>query len=180
MCLVPLVFLLLPASGLLLFLQSPAYMLHQVEGHVRDRFRPFFNKRFYDGHEALTKGQTLVVNLPLVWGLNLGALCAGMAWGYGHGLAAPYFMLVNAITHIAAWIRLRVCNPGLASAVLLLAPVSIATIWAIALVPGVSASQHLVGLGLGSGIHAVIFGLATRRYRALRAARPSQPAPLSS
>jgi hypothetical protein len=109
--LAPLLERTLPAALLLLFLHTPGYMIHQVEEHRGDRLRTFVNGRLFGGLNVLTVGDVLVVNLPLVWGLNLGALYAGYYWGAGYGLVAPYAMLVNAVIHFVTGARLR-AYPG--------------------------------------------------------------------
>src|ERR1700754_3373230 len=78
----------------LIFLHSPVYMLHQVEEHTDDRFRTFTNRKIFGGRDALSVTDVLFINLPLVWGLTLGALYAAFACGPGVGLIAPYAMLV--------------------------------------------------------------------------------------
>jgi hypothetical protein len=140
----------------LIFLCSPAYMIHQVEEHTKDRFRRFFNQRLFGGREALTVADVLVVNLPLVWGLNLAALYAALAWGDGHGLVAPYALIVNALVHIAAAVRLRIYNPGLVTAVLLFIPLGAVSIVVIGREPGVGLGYHLAALAIAVLLHVAI------------------------
>ncbi|WP_035485948.1 HXXEE domain-containing protein [Geminicoccus roseus] len=170
LCLVPFLMTFLPVGFLLLYLHTPGYMIHQVEEHQGDRFRRFVNERMFKGLEALRTVDVLVVNLPLVWGLNLGSLYAAVIWGTGYGLAAPYAMLINAITHVAAAVRLKRYNPGVVSSVLVFTPLSITTIWTAAHLPDVTISQHLAALGLAAAIHALILAQAVRQYRRQQAA----------
>lgn len=135
---------------LLIFLASPAYMLHQVEEHQGDRFRRFVNRMF--GCEVLTVRAVLVINLPGVWGVNLAALYAAAFAAPGDGLAAPYLMLVNAAAHAGAALRLRCYNPGLVTALCVLAPLGAAT---LALCPA-SLPQQAAGLVIAVAIHAAI------------------------
>ena len=76
LALLPLMLAAFEPALVLIFLHSPAYMLHQVEEHADDRFRAFVNQRVFGGREALSVAAVLVINLPLVWGLNLAALYA--------------------------------------------------------------------------------------------------------
>jgi hypothetical protein len=140
----------------LIFLCSPAYMVHQVEEHTHDRFRRFFNERLFDGRDALTIADVLVVNLPLVWGLNLAALYAAFAWGGGYGLVAPYALIVNAVVHVAAALRFRVYNPGLATAVALFVPLGVAAVIVIGREPGVGIAYHLAALAIAVLLHVAI------------------------
>ena len=63
---------------LLILLCSPVYMLHQVEEHRHDRFRLFVNETLFGGRCAITRRDVLIVNVPLVWGLNLTAAYAAV------------------------------------------------------------------------------------------------------
>lgn len=137
----------------LLFLHSPGYMVHQVEEHTRDRFRTFVNQQVFSGRNALGVTSVLVINLPVVWGLNLAALYAAFLWGVGYGLVAPYAMLVNGVTHIGASLRFRSYNPGLFTSLFLFLPLSLTTLYAVGPVdPGF----HLAGLGLALLLHLLI------------------------
>jgi len=150
-----------PLGLLLIFLHSPGYMIHQVEEHAGDRFRTFVNQRLFGGREALATIDILWVNVAAVWGLDLAALYAGRYLGLGWGLAAPYLMLVNALSHIAAAFRFPLYNPGLVTSVLIFAPLGVAT---LVVIPGTSA-QHIVGLALALAAHAAIGLLVIRRLR---------------
>lgn len=162
--LAPLLGQVLPPALWLIYLHSPVYMIHQVEEHQGDRFRAFVNGRVFGGLDVLTVGDVLVINLPLVWGLNLAALYAGAAWGAAWGLVAPYAMLVNAICHLAASIRFRAYNPGVVTSAILFLPLSVA---AIAVIGG-SPALHLAGFGLAVLLHVAIIGNAIRRLKLLR------------
>lgn len=164
--------LLLAAYALplvLLFLHSPAYMLHQVEEHTGDRFRRFVNERVFGGREALTVAAVLVINVPVVWGLNLAALYAAYLWGAGYGLVAPYAMLVNGITHIGAAARLRCYNPGLGTALAVFLPLSL---WTILTIGPVGAGFHMAALGLAIVLHGLIIADVLLRLRRIGPATP--------
>lgn len=161
--------LLIPVSGfgtdralLLIYLASPAYMLHQVEEHAGDRFRRYVNNRVFGGVEALTVGDVLWINLPGVWGVNLAALYAACFAGAGYGLAAPYLMLVNGITHLAMAVLRRDANPGVYSGALVFIPFGLACIVVIPATP----AQHAIGLGIAIAIHAAIALHARMRAKA--------------
>jgi uncharacterized membrane protein len=162
--------ILLPALTFLIFLHSPAYMLHQVEEHTGGRFQRFANERIFGGEEALTIAAILVINLPLVWGVNLLALYAAYAFGPAWGLVASYLMLVNAITHLAAAMRFRAYNPGLATSILVFLPLSLVTIWGVGWSSGIA--PHLVGAIVSIAVHAAIVVWVVRRSRRLLRSRP--------
>lgn len=150
----------------LIFLHSPGYMLHQVEEHTGDRFRTFVNQRIFGGREALSVAAVLVINVPVVWGLNLAALYAAYLWGAGYGLVAPYAMLLNGITHIVAAVRFRCYNPGLATSLVVFLPLSLWTIFAVG---PVDANFHFTALGAALSLHVLIIAdvlLCLRRIEA--------------
>ncbi|MEO8669259.1 MAG: HXXEE domain-containing protein [Bauldia sp.] len=145
----------------LIFLASPVYMIHQVEEHTGDRFRTFVNQRVFGGRDALSTAGVLVINLPVVWGLNLAALYAAFAWGFGYGLVSAYAMLVNAIVHIGGAARFRAYDPGLVTSVVLFLPLSLATILTV----DASLGFHLVALFLAILLHALIIVAVLSRVR---------------
>ncbi|MCS0496247.1 HXXEE domain-containing protein [Ancylobacter sp. MQZ15Z-1] len=161
--------LTLPPVVLLIFLHSPGYMIHQVEEHAGDRFRRFANTVVFDGREGLTRTAVLVVNLPVVWGLNLAAFYAALAYGLGYGLVAPYAMLVNALTHVAVGVRLRRYNPGLATSLVLFLPLSLATLFAVIATGAASLPAHLCSLAGALVLHLAIIAQVQFRLRRLPA-----------
>jgi hypothetical protein len=149
----------------LIFLHSPGYMVHQVEEHTGDRFRTFVNQRIFGGRDALGVTAVLVINIPVVWGLNLAALYAAYLWGAGFGLVAPYAMLLNGITHIGAAARFRSYNPGLATSLAVFLPLSL---WTIFKIGPVDASFHFAALGLAIVLHVLIIVAVLTRVRRTR------------
>jgi len=163
----PLLAVLAPLPLLLLFLHSPGYMIHQIEEHTGDRFRRFANARVFGGREGLSTPAVLVINVGAVWLINLAALYAALAWGAGYGLVAPYAMLVNALTHLGARVRLGVYNPGLATAVVLFLPLSLATLVVIGTEPEVGWRFHAAGLAGAVLLHLAIVAHVALRLRRL-------------
>ena len=150
------------------FLQLPVYMLHQVEEHAGDRFRRFMNTRIAGVPNALTTAAVVVVNVPILWGVDLAAIYLARYVAIGWGLIAIYLTLVNAMLHIVAAGVLRAYNPGLVSAVLLFLPVGIWGLVAVAAAPGVTVVQHVVALVFAVAVHAVLAVHVLRRAHALR------------
>lgn len=150
---------------LLILLHSPVYMVHQVEEHTGDRFRAFANNVMLGGRDGLTTASVLVINVGLVWGLNLAAFYLGLFFGAGYGLVAPYAMLVNALIHIAARLRLGVYNPGLVTALVLFLPLSVASLVVIGREPGVGWAMHALALALAIGLHLAIVAWVLVRLR---------------
>ena len=175
LALAPLLFQTLSLPLLMIFLHSPAYMIHQVEEHAGDRFRAFANGRIFGGREGLTTNAVLVINLAVVWGMNLAAFYAAFLISPGFGLIAPYAMLVNAFTHLGARVNFGSYNPGVVSAAVLFVPLSSSTILVINRLPDVGAADNIVAIAGAFLLHALIILNVKRRLRALRGAAALTP-----
>jgi hypothetical protein len=104
------------------------YMLHQIEEHLwPGGFRQFTNAHvFHSGNDDWPVGiaGVALVNIGFVW------LPVGLAVVFPQplrwlGLAWVGLTLINAITHIAITIRLRIYNPGLVTSIVLFLPFTI-------------------------------------------------------
>ena len=49
---------------ILIYLQLPIYLFHQLEEHYDDRFRRFVNERVAGGRQALTTPAVVFINVP--------------------------------------------------------------------------------------------------------------------
>ncbi|TCH96815.1 HXXEE domain-containing protein [Roseococcus sp. SYP-B2431] len=145
------------------FLLQPAYMIHQLEEHVGDRFRTFVNTHVAQGQEALTPAAVAVINIGGVWIVNAAALLLAGLSHPGWGLVAAYLAVVNAVTHIAAGVRFRSYNPGLVTSVALFLPAGIAALILLSREPGVGVAAHLGALALILALHAAIVIHVKRR-----------------
>jgi hypothetical protein len=154
----------------LVYLQLPIYMFHQLEEHYDDRFRRFVNDNIAGGLPALTTPAVVVINILGVWGVNLLALYLAYFVDLGLGLIAIYLTLVNAILHVVSTIVLRRYNPGLVTALVLFLPVGAWALVAVARAPGVTTTYHVIGLAIAVLIHVGILVHVKRRVRALSAA----------
>jgi len=152
----------MPLSILLTFLLSPAYMLHQIEEHWRDRFRTFVNQRVFGGVEALTPTAVFWINVPIVWGINAGALVSAAFGKLDLALISFYMMFVNGMLHIIGTSRFGY-NPGLVTSLLIFFPLSCAGIATIT----EPLSGHLIAFGIAVFGHVMILGYALLRVRRL-------------
>ena len=152
-----------PRPVLFAYLLAPAYMLHQIEEHWRDRFRSFVNERVFGGFEALTAAAVFWINVPIVWGLNLGAFLCAVFARFDLALIAAYLMLVNAVVHTLGIFRFGY-NPGLITSLILFFPLSLAAIFAMPQ----ALHTHLFALGVAVVGHVLIFGYAFLRVRRMK------------
>jgi hypothetical protein len=154
--------------GLLaVFLQLPAYMLHQYEEHDNDRFRLFVNKSA--GREVLTTLAVFIINVPGVWGINAASFLLAACVSLGYGLSAIYLTLVNALVHIGHSVLFRAYNPGVATAVLLFLPASVFGLVTLQPTGQIEWYHHLLGILIAIGIHvAIIVYVKTRITKADR------------
>jgi hypothetical protein len=162
------------AAMVAVFLMLPAYMVHQVEEHAGDRFRRFVNKYIARVPNALTTPAVVVVNVPLVWGVDLVAIYLARFLAVGWGLIAVYLILVNAVLHIIGAAALRGYNPGLVTALVLFLPLGAWALMAVAETPGVTVTQHAFALAFAVIVHAGLAVFVLSRARRLRAAATTQ------
>jgi hypothetical protein len=154
-----------------IFVLLPIYMLHQYEEHDGDRFRLYINRKIGNGAEVLTPAAVFVINIGAVWILDLAVIYLAWSVDLRFGLTAVYLMLINAIVHIVGAVRSGGYNPGLVTAVVLLLPFSGFAWWQIQVSGAPTAADHIVGLSIGVGVHAIIVGYALRRRSALTQSR---------
>jgi Protein of unknown function with HXXEE motif len=155
---------------LLVYLQLPVYMLHQLEEHYDDRFRKFVNDLLAGGREVLSTPAVVVINVVGVWVVILIALYLSRFVGLGLGLIAIYLTLVNALVHIVQAAVQRRYNPGLVTAVVLFLPVGIWGLMIVSATPGVTTTDHVVGLAVAILIHVAIAAHIRQRMAGLSAA----------
>lgn len=154
---------------LLIWLQLPAYMLHQYEEHDADRFRLFVNATLGEGREILTRMDTFLINILGVWGIDALAFALAARGHLGLGLVAVYLSLVNGLIHAVQAVVLRRANPGLYSGLVLFLPLGAATLWVFAGLPEVTLADHATGLGVALAVHAAIVARAAMRRHSLAA-----------
>jgi hypothetical protein len=155
---------------LLIYLQLPIYMLHQLEEHTDDRFRRYVNETMAGGREALTTPAVVFINVVGVWLVILVAIYLARFVDLGLGLIAVYLTLVNALVHIVGAAVQRRYNPGLVTAILLFLPVGLTALIVVSRAPGVTLTDHAIGLGLAVLVHVAIAVHVKRRAEALAAA----------
>lgn len=154
---------------LLIYLQLPLYMLHQLEEHTGDRFRRYLNATMAGGKPALTPTAVVVINVGGVWLVDLVAIYLAAFVSLGLGLIAVYLTLVNALVHVAGAVRERRYNPGLVTAIVLFLPASIVGLATISGRPGVTPTEHVIGLAVAILIHVAIIVHVKRRAASLPA-----------
>jgi hypothetical protein len=145
-----------PFANVLVFLQLPAYMLHQYEEHDQDRFRVFFNKTIGKGQDVLSPLMVFLTNVPGVWGLlGVSTYLARFA-DLGYSLLAVYLVLVNATVHVGHALWFGAYNPGLLTAVALFLPLGGCTMLVVQRAGGASLAMHGLGFGSAVWIHLAI------------------------
>ncbi|WP_254507056.1 HXXEE domain-containing protein [Anatilimnocola floriformis] len=150
----------------LVFVQLPAYMLHQWEEHRGDHFRLYFNRTIGGGREALTPAATFWINSLGVWCVDLLALYLAWIWLPAAGMLAAYLTLFNALVHFGAAIARREYNPGLFTAAVLFVPLGG---WCVVeLNKQATLLDHAVALGVAIGLHAIIIAYIAARLSRLR------------
>lgn len=136
----------------IVYLQLPLYMIHQVEEHRGDAFRTFFNLRIASGRDALTPRAVLVINVLGVWLVDIVVIYMAAFVDLSWGSFAVALAIVNGIVHIGAAIILRRYNPGLITGVVLFLGLGG---WSLAMISAASDIQPAIL------ISAFLFAIAT-------------------
>jgi hypothetical protein len=169
LCLSPLILRGWSWPMIAIFLQLPAYMLHQYEEHDADRFGRFVNALLGGGRTVLSSAAIFVINVPGVWGVNAISIWLAATQNIGFGLVGIYLTLVNAVVHIIPTIRLRRYNPGLVTGIILFLPLGIWALAEVSAVPGVTWAHHVFGLAAAILIHiAIVAYVFSNRRHALQ------------
>lgn len=162
-------------SLLLIYLQLPIYMIHQLEEHDHDRFRTWANAVIGGGLEVLTTRAVVFINVVGVWAVNLAALYLAQFVDLGLGLIAVYLTLFNAVVHILGAGLLQRYNPGLLTAVLLFLPCGIYALVVVSGAPGVTAADHLIAFASAVLLHVAIIAYVRRRLASMRKSNRTSP-----
>ena len=168
-CMMPLHGRYTPAS-LLLALQMPIYIIHQLEEHVYDRFRLDVNRTIGGGFDVLPHSAVIVINVLGVWGMEWLALYLAAFVHPGFAMLAFFLAIVNGITHTAGALVQRVYNPGLITALVLLIPGGVAGIYCSARTQRVWSVAAVLSLILILAEHVCILAYVLRRKRRLASA----------
>jgi hypothetical protein len=171
LCLAPLMLRGWSWPMIAVFLQLPAYMLHQYEEHDADRFRRFVNQMIGGGLSVLSLPAVFFINIFGAWGVNLVSIWLAAQYGVGFGLIGIYLTLVNGLVHLAPAVAQRRYNPGLVTGIVLFLPLGG---WALALVsadPATHVFHHLIGLILAVLIHVAIVAHVLRNRGLMMAKR---------
>lgn len=155
-----------PMVLLLVWLQLPAYMLHQYEEHDDDRFRRFVNAMIGQSRDVLTRSDVFVINIAEVWRVIAGAFSLAALVHPAWGLVAVYLSLVNGAGHGLQEVAMRRYNPGLLTSIVLFVPLGVVTLVIFARNHAATPMHHAVGLAVSLGIHMTILArVLTRRTR---------------
>jgi hypothetical protein len=146
----------------LVYLQWPAYLLHQYEEHAHGAFKREVNRMLPPTFGRLTDQTIFVANIPGVWGVDIAATYLSRFVGPGAGLVAPYLAVVNGLIHVGTAVRTRRYNPGLWTSLLLLLPAGGASALAIGRIARVPRAAHGRGLAASVLLHLLAIALIMR------------------
>jgi hypothetical protein len=166
--LAPLVRRGLGRAPFLVYLQWPAYLLHQYEEHGHGAFKREVNRMLPPAFGRLTDETIFWMNIPGVWGVDVAATYLARFVGPGAGLVAPYLAVLNGLIHVGAAVGTRRYNPGLWTSLLLLLPVGGAGALTIGRSAGVPRAAHARGLAAAVLLHLLTIALIVRNGRRQR------------
>ncbi len=139
----------------LVWLQCPAYWLHEYEEYVwPGGFLRFFNRGPLGSTRddvPLSKAGSFWINIPLMYVLLPLAGIMSHFFGTGWGLWVAYYSTLNASAHVVMFfVYGRKYNPGLVASVLVNIPLGIYTVWYFLsnglVTTGVNVASIIVGI----------------------------------
>ncbi len=145
----------------------PVYALHQFEEHGIDVFghRYAFAAALCRTVQQLFSLTECPSDETFLFAVTVGGvwLAGALAWACARrhwlaGLALLGLPLVNGVVHVVATLREQAYNPGVVSAVLLLVPFSLITLWQFRRAGLLPRRAMPVVVGAGVLIHAVLMG----------------------
>ena len=154
---------------LLVWLQFPAYLLHEFEEHAwPGGFKRFFNvEMFHSKNPDLPLNDTIIfwVNILAIW--TVFPVCALLAQnGYpAFGVFLPLFSLFDATLHIAVGCIKRKYNPGLIASLFLNYPVGLYALFEINRLQGLTTQAVVISLVLALLGHAGIVRFVAPRLK---------------
>lgn len=158
----PLVRRRLGRGPFLVYLQLPAYMLHQYEEHAHGAFKAYINHTLARRRAPVTDGIIFWSNIAGVWGVDLGALYLARFVNRAFGLIPPYVALVNGLTHTAVALKRQEYNPGLWTSLALFLPFGGVSIGRITRDDRLSPHQQRRAFGFAVLLHLVVFNAMLR------------------
>ena len=159
-----------PQSFFLLHLG--VYMIHQIEEHLwPGGFRQFTNAHVFESGQdnfPVDKGGVALVNVGYVW-LPLAAAALAPQALYLLGVAWFGLSFVNSFSHIGTSIRLRMYNPGVATALFGLLPFSVYFFASQYAAGEMSFGAIALAIAAGVVLHIPVAALFVVPYRAAQA-----------
>ena len=160
----------------LLWAPTPALFWHQTEEWVvPGGFLPWINRTVLESGEdeyPITRPMGFAINVVFGWGLNLSSALLGLRAPFLAGTVLASFA-GNVALHGSAALRARSYNPGLGSALLLLAPTAAAGFAGLARNPRVDKRELALGAGCGALLSLGMF-LGMRERSAHREGPPGR------
>jgi len=153
----------------------PVYFVHQCEEYLwPGGFMEALSAKFAGTPGAgpavpvLSPREVYWINVGIVWVLFPASAVAAMTSGPAWGLWVPCFTVINGLSHIAAGIKDRRYNPGLAASLFLNIPVGTAAILVLYGAGVAGARAWTASLLIAAGFMALVAGYAVYRNRARR------------
>ncbi|MGB7978165.1 MAG: HXXEE domain-containing protein [Chlamydiales bacterium] len=152
-----------------IWIQFPIYLVHEFEEHVwPGKFKNFVNQQLFHSSVKdvpLNDAAVFWINILVIWILFPLAAIFAQTVDPTIGGFLPIFSLVNATTHIGAFLAKRSYNPGLAASLILNYPLGIYALIVLARNGDLSYLTASLFLVLSLLIHFVIMIYAVRVYQ---------------
>jgi hypothetical protein len=143
-------------ASFLVYLQLPAYMIHQYEEHGRGAFQREMNAMLPPGIGRLTDRNIFWSNVLGVWGVDTAAFALAATSHPAAGLVAPYLAVVNGLLHLGSAFGLRRYTPGLWTALIIFLPFGAYSARAVGRESGASRGAHAAGIMAALFLHLLV------------------------
>lgn len=145
----------------LIWIQFVVYLIHQFEEYVfPGGFVSFFNLKILkskDGDFPLNNKASFWINIPIIFvAYPISAILADTL-NLSIGLWTVYFSVINALSHVGMFFKVKY-NPGLLASIVLNIPVGLYTIYFFCTESPLSGYSHLIGFGIGAVLQLIVMG----------------------
>lgn len=154
----------------LIWIQLPIYWLHQFEEYVfPGGFIETFNRQVLGSNEKewpMSKKASFWINIPIIYiAFPLSAILAGTV-NISIGIWTAYFSILNAITHVGMFVRIKY-NPGFFVSAFLNIPIGVFTVWYFYSNDVISALGHLLSIFVAVAVQGglMVWGLKFMRTK---------------
>lgn len=144
----------------LIWLQFPAYLIHQFEEHAYPGgFQVYMSNLIGIQSNAQTTNKIFWINSICIWLLFPVIAILAQHYALSVGVLLPIFSLINAMLHVVFFIKKRKYNPGVFISLTLNIPLALYTLWYMYHIQLLTTENLSISIIATLLIHSMIMGL---------------------